>query len=147
MTRTSAIITESMKIWHCHLSHLHADRIIQLFKNSQINVKIKDTQTLLFYKVCKFVDSKKKLSIKIMTKSQKCENKLHFDINDDSEILNKSDQLLQFFLNCKYFLIITDDVIRMRWDFLMKSRNETYDILKYFLKQLKNQNIKLSVIW
>ena len=29
----------------------------------------------------------------------------------------------------------------------MKSRNKTYDILKYFLKQLKNQNIKLFIIW
>ena len=29
----------------------------------------------------------------------------------------------------------------------MKSRNKTYDILKYFLKQFKNQDIKLSVIW
>ena len=147
MTKTLTITVESMKIWHCHLNHLHIDEIIQLFKNSWINVKIKDTQTLLFCKACKLVNLKKKLFIEIMTRSQRCKNKLHFDIDDDDETLNKSDQLSQFFLSCKYFFIIINDIIRMRWDFLMKSRNKTYDILKYFLKQLKNQNIKLFIIW
>ena len=146
MTRTSAIVVESMKIWHYHLSHLYVNKIIQLFKNFWISVKIKDTQTLFFCKACKLADLKKKLSIKIITKSQRHENKLHFNISDDNETLNKSNQLSQFFLDCKYFLIIIDNIIRMRWSFLMKSRNETYDILKYFLKQLKNQNIKFFVI-
>ena len=138
MTRTSTIITESMKIWHYHFDHLHIDEIIQLFKNFWISVKIKDTQILLFCKACKLVNLKKKLFIEIIIRSQKCESKLHFNISDDDETLDKFDQLLQFFLDCKYFFIIIDNVIRMRWDFLMKSRNKTYDVLKYFLKQLKN---------
>ena len=138
MTRTLTITAEFTKIWHYHLNHLHVDDIIQLFKNLWTDIKIKDTQTLLFCKTCKLVNLKKKLFTEIMTRLQKHENKLHFNISDDNEILDKFDQLSQFFLNCKYFFIITDNIIKMRWDFLMKSRNKTYNILKYFLKQFKN---------
>ena len=89
MIKTLTIATKFIKIWHYHLNHLHADSIIQLFKNSQTNIKIKDIQILLFYKACKLIDLKKKLFIKIMTRLQKHKNKLYFNINDDDKTLNK----------------------------------------------------------
>ena len=89
MIKTLIIAAEFIKIWHYCFNHLHVNNIIQLFKNLWTDIKIKDTQTLFFYKICKLVNSKKKLFTKIMIKSQRCESKLHFNIDDNDEILNK----------------------------------------------------------
>ena len=47
-----------------------------------------------------------------MKKSHQCDKFLHIDIRNDEETLKDSDELTFSFQECKYFILVTDNVTR-----------------------------------
>ena len=106
------LIYEMMKVWHRQLDHLNAVSVIWLVKNLQSDIKIKNFKILFFCKTCKLVSSKKKLSKILMKRSHQCDKFLHIDIRNDEETFEDSNELTLSFQECKYFVLMTDDVTR-----------------------------------
>ena len=56
------LIYKIIQTWYQCLEHLNADNIIQLFKDSWLEIKIKKFKFLSFCEACKLAESKKKIS-------------------------------------------------------------------------------------
>ena len=56
-------IYKTIQMWHWHLEHLNVSDIIQLFKNSQSEIKIKKFKFLSFCEACKLAEFKKNLML------------------------------------------------------------------------------------
>ena len=135
-----------MKIWYQQLDHLNIISIIWLVKNSQSNIKIKSFKMLLFCKTCKLISLKKKLSKISMKKSHQHDKFLYINIRNDEEIHRNSDELIFSFQECKYFVLVTDDVTRQWWVFFVNIKSEIYNVIVYIVNHLETQKIHVAFI-
>lgn len=127
---------ETMKIWQRRLSHLNENDLVRMSKNLWIEVKIKDCERFFFCEACKLANIKKRLFKLLMRRFNKREDKLSMNIDGDDDTLDKSDEQSSFFQDFKYFLMITNDVMRMRWVFFLKSRVSSW-LFQLFLNLLR----------
>ena len=81
-----------------------------------------------------------------MKKSHWCDKFLHIDIENDEETLKDSDELILSFQECKYFILMIDDVTRWWWIFFVNIKSEIYDVIVYIVNHLEAQKIHVAFI-
>ncbi|GJQ93103.1 retrovirus-related pol polyprotein from transposon TNT 1-94 [Tanacetum coccineum] len=127
-------------LWHQILSHLNFDYInLLLQKDIMIGLpKLKYVKDQLCSS-CK-VSKAKRSSFK--TKTVPCSkgrlNLLHMDLCGPMRVASINGK--------KYILVMVDDYSRYTWTLFLRSKDETPEVLKYFLKIIQ-QNLQAQVIY
>ncbi|GJT26441.1 retrovirus-related pol polyprotein from transposon TNT 1-94 [Tanacetum coccineum] len=117
-------------LWHRRLSHLNFDTINMLSKNDIVNglPKLK----FIKYQLCSSceVDKAKRSSFKTIavTRSNKRLDLLHMDLCGPIRVESINGK--------KYILVIVDDYSRYTWTHFLRSKDETPEVLKDFLKMI-----------
>nr|GEW75086.1 retrovirus-related Pol polyprotein from transposon TNT 1-94 [Tanacetum cinerariifolium]GEW85734.1 retrovirus-related Pol polyprotein from transposon TNT 1-94 [Tanacetum cinerariifolium] len=135
---TKASPTQSW-LWHRRLSHLNFDTINLLSKKDIVNglpkLKYVKDQLCSSYKLGKAKRSAFKT--KTVPSSKGWLNLLHMDLCSPMRIESINGK--------KYIQVIIDDYSRYTWTYFLRSKDETPEILKDFLKMIK-RNLQAQVI-
>ncbi|GJT98931.1 retrovirus-related pol polyprotein from transposon TNT 1-94 [Tanacetum coccineum] len=126
-------------LWHRRLSHLNFDTINLISKNDIVNGLPK----LKFFKeqLCSSceVGKEKRSSFKkiAITRSKKRLALLHMDLCGPMRVESINGK--------KYILVIVDDYSRYTWTYFLRSKDETPEVFKDFLKMIQ-RNLQAHVI-
>ncbi|GKB17779.1 retrovirus-related pol polyprotein from transposon TNT 1-94 [Tanacetum coccineum] len=126
-------------LWHQRLSHLNFDTINLLFKKDIVNglPKLKYVKDQLCSS-CELGKAKQStFKTKIVLSSKGWLNLLHMDLCGLMRIESIKGK--------KYILVIVDDYSRYTWTHFLRTKDETPEVLKDFLKMIK-QNLQAQII-
>ncbi|GJU85555.1 retrovirus-related pol polyprotein from transposon TNT 1-94 [Tanacetum coccineum] len=135
----SQSFTNSSMVWHRRLSHLNFDTI-NLLSNKDIVIGllklkyIKDQPCSL----CERGKAKRNtIKTKTVPSSKEQISLLHKDLCGSMWVESINGK--------KYILVIVDDYSRYQWSHFLRSKDETPEVLKEFLKMIQ-QNLQAQVI-
>nr|GEU39740.1 retrovirus-related Pol polyprotein from transposon TNT 1-94 [Tanacetum cinerariifolium] len=126
-------------LWHRRLYHLNFDYINLLSKKDVVI----DLPKLKYVKdqLCSFCElskaKKSSFKTKAVPSSKGRLNLLHMDLCGPMRVANINEE--------KYILVIIDDYSRYTWTLFLKSKDETPEVLKNFIKMIQ-QNLQAQVI-
>ncbi|GJR27530.1 retrovirus-related pol polyprotein from transposon TNT 1-94 [Tanacetum coccineum] len=126
-------------LWHRRLSHLNFDTINLISKNDILNglPKLKFVKDQLCPSCA--VGKAKRSSFKtvVVTRSKKWLALLHMELRGPMRVESINGK--------KYILVIVDDYSRYTWTHFLRSKDETPEVLKDFLKMIQ-RNLQAQVI-
>nr|GEU98006.1 retrovirus-related Pol polyprotein from transposon TNT 1-94 [Tanacetum cinerariifolium] len=127
-------------LWHRRLSHLNFDYINLLSKKDVViglpKLKYVKDQLCSSCEVSKAKRSSFKT--KVVPSSKGRQNLLPMNLCGPMRVASINGK--------KYILVIIDDYSRYTWTLFLRSKDETLEVLKYFLTMIK-QNLQASVIF
>ncbi|GJS49060.1 retrovirus-related pol polyprotein from transposon TNT 1-94 [Tanacetum coccineum] len=126
-------------LWHRRLSHLNFDSINLLSKKDIVNglPKLKYAKDQLCSSCELGKEKRSTFKTKIVPNSKGRLNLLHMDLCDPMRIESINGK--------KYILVIVDDYSRYTWTLFLRTKDETPEVLKDFLKMIQ-RNIQAQVI-
>ncbi|GKE24743.1 retrovirus-related pol polyprotein from transposon TNT 1-94, partial [Tanacetum coccineum] len=126
-------------LWHRRLSHVNFDYINLLLKKDVViglpKLKYVKDQICSSYEVCKAKRSSFKSNTVPSSKGQL--NLLHMDLCGPMRVASINGK--------KYILVIVDDYSRYTWTLILRSKDETPEVLKDFLMMIQ-RNLQALVI-
>ncbi|GJS37308.1 retrovirus-related pol polyprotein from transposon TNT 1-94 [Tanacetum coccineum] len=126
-------------LWHRRLSHLNFDYINLLSKKDIViglpKLKYVKDQLCSSCELCKAKRSSFKTKVVPSLKGRL--NLLHMDLCGPMRVESINGK--------KYILVIVDDYSRYTWTLFLRSKNETPEVLKDFLKMIQ-RNLQAQVI-
>ncbi|GJY66879.1 retrovirus-related pol polyprotein from transposon TNT 1-94 [Tanacetum coccineum] len=126
-------------LWHRRLSHLNFDYINLLSKKDIVIslTKLKYVKDQLCSS-CEVSKAKRSsFKTKAIPSSKGRLNLLHMDLYGQMQVESINGK--------KYILVIVDDYSRYTWTLFLRSKDETPEVLKYFLKMIQ-RNLQAQVI-
>ncbi|GKB37598.1 retrovirus-related pol polyprotein from transposon TNT 1-94 [Tanacetum coccineum] len=118
-------------LWHQRLSHLNFDTINLLSKEDIVNglPKLKYAKDQLCSSCELSKANRNTFKTKVVPSSKGRLNLLHMDLCGPMRIESINGK--------KYILVIVDDYSRYTWTLFLRTKDETPEVLKYFLKMIQ----------
>ncbi|GKB19040.1 ribonuclease H-like domain-containing protein [Tanacetum coccineum] len=125
----------SKSLWHSRLGH-PADQVVSVLKN---DLSVSKDTSVPGYEVCHKAKQTRKTFPLSDHKSKTLGELVHLDLWGPYGVPSRE--------GFKYFLTIVDDYSRDVWAYLVKTRDEVFDVIVSYIKLVLNQfNIKIKTV-
>ena len=122
-----AYIVDSSYLWHARLGHLNFKYLKFMSKHGMISYKHDDEKKC---EICIQANMTKKHFSKLDRNSIILEL-VHFDVYELNGVLTKGGK--------RYFITFIDDFFRFTYVYLMKNKDESFDMFKRYKTEVENQ--------